>query len=345
MNVVLCGYYGFGNGGDEALLATLLQMLPKHVTPIVLSGNPTATQQAYGVPAIDRWNLPLVIQTLRQSECLILGGGSLLQDVTSPRSLLYYGGVLGMAQRIGIKTIAWSQGIGPLKALWSQSFVRGLLKGCTWVSIRDRNSAQILTHWGVKYTQTVDPVWALTAHTVTLPVDLPRPWGAVVLRPYPALTPARLRVLTEALGQFQRSTETSLILVPFQLPADLALAQQIQKNLSGPTHILERTDPRQLKGVFRQVEWTLGMRLHGVLMAASEGCPVWGLSYDPKVSQLLQEIHAPGLDLNQLPTQPSALVQMWLEDFANSQGLTEAQRLWWMDRAQINEQILIEALS
>ena len=34
MRVLLSGYYGKGNGGDEALLATLLQMLPLDVTPV-----------------------------------------------------------------------------------------------------------------------------------------------------------------------------------------------------------------------------------------------------------------------------------------------------------------------
>ena len=57
MRVVLCGYYGMGNGGDEALLASLLQMLPSQVKPVVLSGDPEQTAQCYGVEAYHRKSL------------------------------------------------------------------------------------------------------------------------------------------------------------------------------------------------------------------------------------------------------------------------------------------------
>ncbi|WP_287128503.1 polysaccharide pyruvyl transferase CsaB [Candidatus Cyanaurora vandensis] len=338
MQAVLCGYYGFGNGGDEALLASLLQMLPPDLTPIVLSHTPKLTETTYQVRAVDRWDTPAVIQAMRSSDYFILGGGSILQDVTSPRSLLYYSGLLWLAQRLGLKTVAWSQGLGPLNKSWSRRLVRHLLQGCDHLSVRDRNSAQLLASWSLLYTQTVDPVWALTGKVAHLP-DLPRPRGAVVLRPHPDLTPERLSVLMEALGQFQRATEICLLLVPFQLPGDLALAQQVQQQLPGPSVVLELSDPRQLRGLFDTVEWTLAMRFHGVLMAAGAGCPVWGLSYDPKVKQLLQELDAPGLDLMDLPN-AGRLTQLWLEHYANGEGLSETQRAWWLDRAQINQHIL-----
>jgi polysaccharide pyruvyl transferase CsaB len=344
MKAVLCGYYGFGNAGDEALLATLLQLLPKAITPLVLSANPTVTERAYGVEAINRWQAFPVLRALHQSEFFILGGGSILQDVTSPRSLLYYSGLVGLAQGLGLKTIAWSQGLGPFKANWSQKLVQTLLHDCTQVSVRDRNSAQLLSTWNIPYTQTVDPVWALKASPAPLSSNLPMPRAAVILRPHPQLTSARLAVLTEALSQFQQATGLCLLLVPFQLPGDVALAQQLEKKLPGPSAIVRFTDPRQLKGLFQMVEWTLAMRLHGVLMAASEGCPVWGLSYDPKVRQLLQEIDAPGLELTDLPNRSAPLVQSWLEHYANGEGLSKDRRDWWEDRAQINAQLLAELL-
>ncbi|MEM7794471.1 MAG: polysaccharide pyruvyl transferase CsaB, partial [Cyanobacteria bacterium P01_C01_bin.118] len=83
MQAVLCGYYGMGNGGDEALLATLLQLLPQSVTPVVLSGNPEETAQRYGVKAVPRKSLSAVWAVLQQSQAFIWGGGSLMQDATS----------------------------------------------------------------------------------------------------------------------------------------------------------------------------------------------------------------------------------------------------------------------
>ncbi|MEO0378079.1 MAG: polysaccharide pyruvyl transferase family protein, partial [Cyanobacteria bacterium P01_A01_bin.17] len=116
MQAVLCGYYGFGNGGDEALLAALLQMLPDHVTPLVLSSDPAATEKLHGVESCDRNHFPTVFSALRSSQAFIWGGGSLIQDATSTLSPVYYTGLMFLAQRLGLKTIAWAQGIGPLNS-------------------------------------------------------------------------------------------------------------------------------------------------------------------------------------------------------------------------------------
>ncbi|MGB7251031.1 MAG: polysaccharide pyruvyl transferase CsaB, partial [Phormidesmis sp.] len=104
MRAVLCGYYGMGNGGDEALLASLLQMLPASVTPLVLSGNPQQTRDRFGVEAIPRKSISAVFSALRRSDAFIWGGGSLMQDASSALNPLYYGGLMMLAQRMGLKT-------------------------------------------------------------------------------------------------------------------------------------------------------------------------------------------------------------------------------------------------
>ncbi|NJK72248.1 MAG: hypothetical protein HC926_02450 [Synechococcaceae cyanobacterium SM2_3_60] len=89
--VVIVGYYGYGNAGDEALLGCLLAALPPELTPLVLSGDPGATAQTHGVKAISRWDWRAIWVALAQSVGFIWGGGSLMQDRTSWRSPLYYG--------------------------------------------------------------------------------------------------------------------------------------------------------------------------------------------------------------------------------------------------------------
>ena len=98
--VVLCGYYGAGNGGDEALLASMLEILPPNVKPLVLSANPAETTARYGVAAVNRKSLG-VLKALRSSQALILGGGSLIQDATSVQRAMYYGGLVGLAKQLG----------------------------------------------------------------------------------------------------------------------------------------------------------------------------------------------------------------------------------------------------
>ncbi|NET60608.1 MAG: polysaccharide pyruvyl transferase CsaB, partial [Symploca sp. SIO2E6] len=161
IRAVLCGYYGKGNGGDEALLASLLQMLPESVTPVVLSGNPSLTGKQYGVESCDRLSAGQVLQAMRHSDAFIWGGGSLIQDATSARSHLYYAGLMGLAQQLGLRTIAWAQGIGPLKRQLTRWVARRSFAGCQGVSVRDYGSANLLANWQIPCLQAPDPVWAL----------------------------------------------------------------------------------------------------------------------------------------------------------------------------------------
>jgi len=345
IRAVLCGYYGKGNGGDEALLASLLQMLPTEVSPLVLSGNPDETRDRYAVETCDRFRPLAVLKALRQSDVFIWGGGSLIQDATSAMSPLYYGGIMVLAQQLGLKTIAWAQGIGPLKRPLTRRLAQKTFAGCTAVSVRDRGSAALLTDWQVPFILAPDPVWALDAAPVPGLWNLPAPRVAVTLRSHPQLTETRLANFTRALIDFQTATQTCILLVPFQQTQDLAIAQAIQPQLPGVSQILCVEDPRSLKGVFRGVEMAIGMRLHSLIMAAAEGCRCFALSYDPKVSQLMKELEMPGWDLAQLPENPNLMSQTWLEHYANGDSLTPEQIQSLVDRALMHKDLLSEALS
>lgn len=350
MRAVLCGYYGMGNGGDEALLATLLQLLPTAVTPIVLSGNPQETAQRYGVKAVPRKSLPAVWTALRQSQVFIWGGGSLMQDATSAINPLYYGGLMKLAQWMGLRTIAWGQGIGPLRRRSSQWITRWVLKGCDGVSVRDGASAQLVTDWGIDCNLAPDPVWALKSAHLPGFSDLPAPRIAVVLRDHPHLTTERLANLTKAIADFQTATQTCVILLPFQPVKDGAIATHIAQHLNGPHKIIEVADPMQLKGVFRGIEMAIAMRFHGVVMAAAEGCRCFAISYDPKVTQIMQELSLPGWGL--LPADPLPLIpeqayvmtQQWLEHYANGDGLSDIQMRSQVDRALIHRALLQQVI-
>jgi polysaccharide pyruvyl transferase CsaB len=340
LRAVLCGYYGQGNGGDEALLVSLLQMLPPQVTPTVLSGNPAQTRQRYGVESCDRRSLGAILRALRQSDLFIWGGGSLMQDATSFASPFYYGGLMALAQLWGLKTVAWAQGIGPLKHPLTRWMTRKLLRGCTAVSVRDRASAQLVADWRIGAILAPDPVWALEAKPVKGLWDLPAPRVAVNLRHQPQLTPQRLEHLTQALIQFQQATDTCLLLVPFQASQDLEIARSISAQLPGPHQIMRLEDPRELKGLFRSVEMAIGMRLHSLIMAAAEDCRCFALSYDPKVSQLMQEVNIPGWKLDEIPDDPQAISSTWLQHYGNSDPLDKGKLRSLVDRALMHRDLL-----
>ena len=88
--IVISGYYGFNNAGDEALLTAILAALrakePK-ADITVISGNPGNTIAKHQVKSLYRFAAVRLLRAIREADLVISGGGSLLQDVTSKRSL------------------------------------------------------------------------------------------------------------------------------------------------------------------------------------------------------------------------------------------------------------------
>lgn len=341
---VLCGYYGMGNGGDEALLATLLQMLPQDIQPLVLSASPKATETLHQVEASDRYSVFGLINAFKQSDLFIWGGGSLMQDATSARNPIYYGGLMGLAQGMGLQTVAWAQGVGPLKRGLSKWIAKRAFQGCHAVSVRDRHSAELLADWQIQSIVAPDPVWALASTPMDIYGDIASPLVAVVLRSHPALTSCRLATITEALQNLQAQTNAHILLVPFQPSQDKAIAQAICDALNDKfpkqSQIIIQKDPRKLKGIFRGVDLAIAMRLHGVIMAASEGCQCSAISYDPKVSYLMEDLGISGWELENLPDDAQSLTDVWVKDLENKDGAIASRIEQLKQQALIHKKIL-----
>ncbi|MBD2293729.1 polysaccharide pyruvyl transferase CsaB [Anabaena sphaerica FACHB-251] len=344
MRALLSGYYGKGNGGDEALLATLLQMLPPDVTPVVLSGNPEETSWHYGVESYNRMAVLQVIKALRSCDAFIWGGGSLIQDVTSTISPFYYGGLMALAQVMGLKTVAWGQGIGPLLRPQTRWLAKRNFAGCIKVSVRDRNSSALLSDWGIPHILAPDPVWALASKPVAELADLPKPRIAVTLRNHPQLTETRLINLIDALVNLQTQTQAFILILPFQKSEDLGIAERIQLQLKDNSQIFCLEEPQLLKGAFRGVDMVIGMRLHSLIMAASEGCRCFALSYDPKINRLMEDLSIPGWDLANIPNDVDLVSKTWFDFYQKGNALSSEKIQSLVNGAFLHRELLQEAL-
>ena len=339
--VLLCGYYGFGNGGDEALLATLIQMLPDNVTPVVMSATPAKTANQHQVATCDRNNFLQVLSLMLKAKGFIWGGGSLIQDSSSWASPLFYIAWMTLAQILGLKTVAWAQGIGPLNRGWIESISRQSFSACTARSTRDVGSAQLLKKWSLNYHLAPDPVWAL-AGTSSSEAEENVTKVAVVLRSHSLLTATRLKVLTEALQTFEANTHSRILLLPFQRSLDYDIAVNIQDQLSEDAELLMLEDPRQLKGIFQTVDMTIAMRLHALIMAAAEGCRCFALSYDPKVTRLMEDLELQGYELDALPSDSVHIASHW-QQYLNEKATFDEQAISdRVSQSQIHQKLLHE---
>jgi polysaccharide pyruvyl transferase CsaB len=342
---LICGYYGHGNGGDEALMVSVLAMLPPDVEPIVMSATPQQTKATYGVGTIDRKNALQAIEAMQASQYLILGGGSLLQDATSIQNPIYYGGLMGIAQQMGLKTIALAQGIGPLNRSLTKWIAKRAFGGCTAISVRDPASAFILGDWQMSCLMAPDPVWCLAATPLPQLQDLPTPRIAITLREHPQLTPVRLQALTIALAELQTATGAYILIVPFQPGSDETIAKTLQASLPGESQIIWRANPQELKGVFQGVDLAIGMRYHSLIMAAAEGCRTFAISYDPKVTQLMEDLEIPGWQLADIPTDAKAIAATWLDLWNDGTGLSSTTLADLTHRTNLHRELLLAAIN
>lgn len=169
--LVISGYYGFNNSGDEAVLKSILTALEEEshrsnvtIEPIVLSGDPEWTTSMYGVRSVHRMKLKEVREAIKESDGLISGGGSLLQDATGLKSIPYYLGVIKLAQWLKKPTFIYAQGIGPVNRKIFNPMIRSVFKACNYVSVRDEQSAEYLRGLGLQWNQihvVPDPVMGL----------------------------------------------------------------------------------------------------------------------------------------------------------------------------------------
>lgn len=305
--VLVSGYYGFGNLGDEAILEELLHELKQLVRPeqiVVLSANPQLTESRFGVRAQQRKSLIDLWSILPQARLFISGGGGLFQNTKTLGSILFYGLQILMARAHGVTSLVYAQGIGPLRGSLAENICRQIFTQANQISVRDDASLHYLESWGLKATRTADPVWKLAESELPAQVQkqlieagCSRKKSRCVglsLRPSPLLTGSHLKLLAEALSEVL-SRDDQLLLLPLQADQDLPVLKQFEKLFAEKgrqARILETAElelPSQWLSVFAQLKFLVSMRLHAIIMAISSGKAVCGIAYDPKVSQLLDE--------------------------------------------------------
>ena len=294
LRITLSGYYGCGNIGDEAVLAGILHGFRERcpgdaVEFTVLSANPSQTQRLHGVHALPRMSPTALRRALGDCHILISGGGSLFQDVTSLRSLLYYAFVVRYARQRRRPVMLYGQGVGPLRRSISRGIMRNVANRAAAITVRDEASAELLKQIGVRtpVEVTADPAFAL-------PIGdggpLLREFGleerkilGFALRPW-ANVDARIPAFARMVEVAALRASAHPVFVPLHPPADLELAERIAQACQIPTTVIRRRlAPWEAIGLLAQVQAVGAMRLHAVIFAAMAGVPFLALAYDPKV--------------------------------------------------------------
>lgn len=331
--IVLSGYYGFRNSGDEAVLKSILLALEEEgltsgidIKPVVLSNDPEWTRRTYGVEAVHRMKLSEVRKAIKNSNGLISGGGSLLQDATGVMTIPYYLGFIKLAQWMGKPTFVYAQGIGPVKRKFFRPLIAAVFRRCDYISVRDAESAALLRSMGLRggnVEVVPDPVMGLTLPEGESRADSPvepdsnenisvaapgQTEGSSIdsVSPLPVVGVSvrfwnrqrtELTQLAEGLSLLCRRKSVHIRFLPFHFPGDDEASRFVMERLGNVAEcgcavsIAPETEhPQDMLREVSECSLLIGMRLHSLIYAASQNVPLLGVSYDPKIDQFLGRI-------------------------------------------------------
>lgn len=335
---LLSGYYGFGNLGDEALLEVIVAQLRTRFPGCgieVLSADPEHTTRVYGVEAAPRMDLRAVAAAIGRADIVLSGGGGLLQNGTSLRSLLYYTGIIRTALQRKKIVVIFAQSIGPLDSL-GKRMVTQLCRRVRLATVRDARSHELLTRLlpGVPVEQTADPVFlyepvAPLDPLPTLGIDESAGPIAFVSIRKSAQTEKTTKLVAQAVDRLAQRWGVQTVFVPLGGAADAEISTTVIRRCRSTPVLLPECDLATVSALIARSSLVIGMRLHALILAAARRVPFLALVYDPKVGALLEDLQYPlaplwSIDEKNATVDAAALIDTLMERRSEVQAaLTE----------------------
>lgn len=308
MKIVISGFYGLGNTGDEAILESIVDNLREHLDQpeiTVFSLSPEQTAKEHNVKTVYRgWRHDFKgkVKALKEADLLISGGGGLLQDTYPTRFIFgplpYYLLIVFLAKLVGTKVMFFSQGIGPVNSTWGKILMKVFANMADFVTVRDQFSKDLLHKLGVTRPETVvtsDIVFAFnpkkdTAAMDSLQLERKDNLVAVSVRPWFEKV-KQFEQVAEILDNWIEARDITPVFVPMEGHHDDTASKNVMKHMkhADKCHILGTNfTPNQYLNFIGECQITIGMRLHALIFSTLTGVPHIGLSYDKKVESLLK---------------------------------------------------------
>ena len=293
--VVLSGYFGFDNFGDEKVLSIIVDTLKSQGAYItVLSRNPKKTSALYGVESVGSFNPIALLQKIMFCDVLVSGGGSLLQDVTSVKSLFYYLGIIFLGLLFRKKVMLYSQGIGPIRTPIGRWWTKFLLKRVNNIAVRDQRSFNELSKAGIDAVLTADALWGLE-----FPEREKKNQVVIQLRSWSGMNKEKIQNIkiqniADVIAEDFRGYNIKIL--PLQISSDMNVCRKMQqelklRNIDAELFINLSCD--DIIRVISESRFVIAMRYHACLVAIKSGARVLAISYDIKVENLASQANIP----------------------------------------------------
>ncbi len=326
-NIFIFGYYGFRNTGDEAILQTIVQQI-RSVIPnadiTALTYKAKETSERFGIRAISRNDFRELIKVIRSSDAVISGGGSILQDATSSRSLLYYLAIIYLAKKFGKKVMFYGNGFGPITNTLNKRLAKGIINGVDAITVRDHYSKEFMQSLGIKknITVTADVVFSMEGSSEQQVDALIEKEGLDLQKPIIGISIRRWKGQEGYKGIMAKTADYlvkrgfQVLFIPMQYPDDYAISKDIIAMMETNAAVIEEQySPQQILGLIEKLHLLIGMRLHSLVFAAIANVPMIGIEYEDKIKSFLKLVNqksggkAEGLDMIHLWTMIDEVLQ------------------------------------
>lgn len=303
--VLICGYYGFDNAGDDAVLygiITSLHSIDPSIRIRIFSNQPAKTSALFALPAINRWSFAAIYSEIRKADLVILGGGTLLQDRTSLRSPLYYLGITKLAKLFRKPVFYYGQGFGPIVHTFSKWMIRWIVNRVDAITVRDDASGEEMRAYGV----TKAPIHVTADPALTIdPQEANREHAHELLHSYGVDTAQKIAFVAirdwkdeqrfkEELAQacdYLVEHGWQVVFLPMQHPSDVSPSFDTIQMMKQKAFLLDQPlNFKQILNLIGAGQLMIGMRLHALILAAILHVPFVSFSYDPKVDRFVESM-------------------------------------------------------
>ena len=295
--ILLCGYYGYGNLGDNALLRASVRRARDSFTDGIItamSAHPWRDSMTFGIPCIGRMNFFRIIPQLMRTDVFVFGGGTLLQESSSLRSFFYYAFLIRVAAFLGCRVELWGNGLGDFRHSFSLRVLKGVLKNVDYIGLRDRRSyelAMLMTEGGEGLTVVLEGDLALSlCPSSVVRIDrLLRRWGLTDCgqMAHFAVIAVKGTADRESIAELELymcelwEKGVEFLYIPMYGEEDEAESLRLRSVFGGVVarHISEG----DALGLIGRSRFVCSMRFHALVFASMSGVPFLAFGRDPKV--------------------------------------------------------------
>ncbi len=330
-DILISGYYGFKNAGDELILKAMITDLRSYKPDVkitVLSAAPDETSNSYNVRAVNRWNIFSAVKEIAKCKMLLSGSGGLFQDTTGILSLWYYLLIISTAKIFKKTVFVYAAGIGEIKCAFNSFLIKKCFDKVDFITVRTEQDSKLLKSFAVEreITVTSDPVFGLELPQSENKSTFGKKQRIGIILRKTKNWKNDVKVFSELSDLIVKNLKAEIVFIPFQLSKDIKLLNLIKNNVNVPVDIFAWNDTEKLLELFSQFDIIVSMRLHGLILSAKYKIPFVALPRYSKIKIFLQMIGEPVNKDCPEPNEIYAMISEKIKDKINSEKIASVVR-------------------